>query len=338
MSPVASGFVKRLILRPQCSGTWLPGEDGRPQAESKWSLIKRYMTKKTRYDAVVVLRYIAELNELTSLALCCYPWDDWRLFKRSAPFVDAAFTAHGSRLRRIALNIPLEGLEGVLLLSVPALEELHLTLRIVFLTTDPDTILPSLVDFIHRHSSSLNTLEVDTPKPLVNPSSLYRNLSQLPRLTKLSISHPLERFLSHESTGIDIFLKNNRHTLVELRFHLYHPVAYYPPPPDAFFSHPIFEVAFPLLEVLHLGLCRWSNNSEASVKDNLSRCLASFGNSGSLTKLAILECVLRLEQLQAILFVVGERTPSSDVCKYIYTSLMATFSRRSRAKLPCSTS
>ncbi|CAA7268319.1 unnamed protein product [Cyclocybe aegerita] len=141
--------------------------------------------------------------------------------------------------------------------------------------------------------------------PLVNPSSLYRNLSQLPRLTKLSISHPLERFLSHESTGIDTSLKNNRHTLVELRFHSYHPVAYYPPPPDAFFSHPIFKVAFPLLEVLHLGLYRWSNNSEASVKDNLSRCLASFGNSGSLTKLAILEYVLRLEQLQAILLVVG---------------------------------
>ena len=203
--------VDTLILRPHLFGnvSIFPHSLG----ESAWKCLRRMnkTAKPSKFVASrILLRHIAQMTEVKSLTIGCYPSDDIRGFKSAAPFVHTAWSTVQLRLRILNLAIPLEVYSNSKIftpnLVLESLEELTIVLRKAYNTTDDGQINTAIIPFINQHHKSLISLTIDIPEAKVDPSPFFNDLCRLPCVTKLSILHPVARLQPTDRTGIHIFL------------------------------------------------------------------------------------------------------------------------------------
>ena len=274
--------------------------------ESAWKFLRRVnkTAKPSNFVASrIFLRHIAQMTEVKSLTIRCFPSDDIEGFKSALYFVRTAWSMLQSQLRILNLAIAVEAFSNSkifpLNLAMRSLEELTIVLRKAYSTTDDGEIISSLIPFINQHKS-LISLAIDTPDGSVNPSPLFNALCQFPCLTRLSISHL--RFT--DCSGIDVFLMKHAQRLEDfkIRFH----IAHHSPTPTRFFSHPMFQIDLPLLASLDLGVFQWPKNSQVNVTDGLVRCIGRAGRW--LTRLTVRDCALTFSQVVSLVFVVGSET------------------------------
>ena len=250
---------------------------------------------------------VREMTQLTSLVVGCYSIDSWPDFINSMPFLDAAWS-HSPRLQNLALHLPVECLGNVLasIPHFPVLEELELSIW-----SDPEkpadplvyTTTPTMVTtFINRHSASLTRLTIDIRN--LDPSSLFMNIQQLPKLIKLSTEQSLGHLDSSEGGHITNFLSEHRTNLQELKLQFYEPPICTKPTPTSFFSSSVFQVEFPSVTSLNLGICYWDKKSESSLSRSLAQYLFHFRDT--LSKLTIRGCILSLPIIEAFASAFGE--------------------------------
>ena len=286
-STAAAARVQTLTLRPHLFGRDMPVS--RPLKGLSLKSVSRKASRLfTRGKpanpstalASNLLQKITKMTNVTSVIVGCYTLDDCQMFKNASSFLDAAWT-HSSQLRTLTLAIPLEAMAHILP-SMPkfdVLEELSLTLRFAYHNSEQDDILTHIAAFANRHASTLTKLSIDTPQPNVDPSSLYQALDLYPRLSSVSIAHPVERLEPQKSTGVDSFLAKRADSLRELKVQLHGPVVdQFPPSPEVLFSHPIFKIPFPHLKVLELGLCQWEKSFQPSVQRHLTQYIAQLSS------------------------------------------------------------
>ena len=252
----------------------------------------------------ILMRRIRAMTQLTSLVVGCYPTDSSRYFMDSRPLWDAAWS-HSRRLQNLTLHLPLECFRNVLA-TIPRFRVLEsLSLSIWNGCSDPlvcTSTLAKLAKFINRHSASLTHLTIDIPTSDVDPSPLFYNVEQLPRLIGASIKQPLQDF---ESDDIGIFLSKHRINLQELSLEFYESAqTNQRPTPGSFFSNSIFQVGFPSITSLDLGLCYWNKGSESLLAHNLAHYLSKFGNT--LSRLTIRGCILSLPIVDAFVSTLEE--------------------------------
>jgi len=309
LSGVVAHHVDSLVLRPHLFGNSVSVFRFSRLEESAWKYLRRHMNKTAKPSNFVAsrifLRHIAQMTEVKSLTIGCYPSDDIEGFKSAAPFVRTAWSTLQSRLRILNLTIPLEAYSNSKIfppkLVMGSLEELTIVLRKAYNTTDDGEIIASIVPFINRQHKSLISLTIDTPDGRVNPSPLFNALCRFPHLTKLSILHL--RFT--DCSGIDVFLTKHAQRLEDLkiRFHVTHHV----PSPTKFFSHPMFRIDLPQLAYLDLGLFQWPKNSQINATDGLVRYIGRVGRW--LTRLTVRDCALTFPQVVSLVSVVSSEAP-----------------------------
>ena len=223
LSATVAHHVDTLILRPHLFGnaSRFPHSIG----ESAWKCLRRMdkTAKPSKFVASrILLRHIAQMTEVKSLTIGCYPLDDVEGFKCAAPFVHTAWSTLQPRLRILNLALPLEAYSNSKIfppnLVLELLEELTIVLRKVYHNTDDGEIITAVIPFINRHHKSLISLTIDTPEAKVNPSSLFNALCLFPRVTKLSILHPVACLRPTDRTGIDVFLAKHAQQLEEFKF------------------------------------------------------------------------------------------------------------------------
>ncbi|KDR72654.1 hypothetical protein GALMADRAFT_73578 [Galerina marginata CBS 339.88] len=307
MSPTIAKRVQTLTLRPHL----LPPVDSRKPATFFTEKLRNYirqagkpMKPSTNSVPQTLLRHITHMTEVASLTIGCYPSDDVQLFSKATSFVHTAFSTHGSRLLSLTLAIPLEAYSNVLHSTAVfgSLEELEITLRVAYATTDYQKILPLIATFVNQHSGTLKSLSVDTPEAMVDPFQLFSNLHNLPRLRKLCICHPLDRLRPNCPTGIESFLIQHAELLKDFRIRFVGPFKDDPlPSPDDFFLHPILQAQLPNLATLDLGLCQWPKVHKKSVGDNIARYLRPLRKS--LSRLAVRDYVLTFPEVESLVTV-----------------------------------
>ena len=251
----------------------------------------------------ILLRHIAQMTEVKLLTIGCYPSDDIEGFKSAAPLVHAAWSTVQSRLRILNLTLPLEAYSNSKIfppnLVLESMEELTVVLRKAYNTTDDGEIIAAIIPFINRHHKSLINLTIDTPDAKVDPSLLFNALCWFPRVTKLSILHPVARLQPTDHTGIDVFLAKHAQQLEEFKIRFY--AADFLPIPNEFFSHPIFQIDLPQLAYLDLGLFQWPTSVQADVTNGLVGYVGRVGRS--LTRLAVRDCVLTFPKVVSLVSV-----------------------------------
>ncbi|KIM42423.1 hypothetical protein M413DRAFT_27184 [Hebeloma cylindrosporum] len=253
----------------------------------------------------ILLRHIAQMTEVKSLTIGCYPSDDVEGFKAAASFVHTAWSSLRSRLRILNLAIPLEAYSISKIfppgLVLESLEELTIVLRKAYNNTDDGEIIASIIPFINRQHKSLTSLTIDIPEAKVDPSPLFNALQRFPDMKKLSIVHPVDRLQPADRTGIDVFLEKHAQQLEEFKIRFY--VTDSLPIPSEFFSHPIFKISLPRLTCLDLGLFQWPKLSQPDVTDGIVRYVGRMCRP--LTRLAIRDCVLAYPQVVSLFSVIS---------------------------------
>jgi hypothetical protein len=250
----------------------------------------------------ILLRHIAQMTDVKSLTLGCYSSDAIEGFKSAALFVHTVWSTVQSQLRTLNLAIPLEAYSNSRIfppsLVLESLEELTVVLRKAYNTTDDGEFISAIIPFINRHHKSLISLTIDTPDTKVDPSPLFNALCLFPRVTKLSILHPVARL---QPTGIDVFLAKHAQQLEEFKMRFYG--SDFLPFPNELFSHPIFQIDLPRLAYLDLGLFHWPTSAQPAVTDGLVGYVGRVRRS--LTRLAVRDCVLTFPQVVSLVSVVN---------------------------------
>ncbi|KAF8157059.1 hypothetical protein B0H34DRAFT_859645 [Crassisporium funariophilum] len=259
MGPASLARVRTLNLRPHLLGKNFisPLSQTMLAAESLWRtvrLVHRNAKPPSAAAARILLRNVRGMKNVTSLNIECPEVDDYRGFYDAMPLIEGAWYAHGSHLRSLTLNIPLELYKRVLPPSIKldSLEELKISLRSPEASTNCKEILSTIcLPFIQRHSQTLNRLSVNAQER-VDLFDLFLDLN-LPHLVGLAISQPID--FPH---GVGTLLSKHSPNLRELKLHLSvsrgDPDI---PTPSKLFSHPAFDVPLPMLTSLELSLFPW---------------------------------------------------------------------------------
>jgi len=249
---------------------------------------------------------ILEMTQLTSLVVGCYIHDSWRHFIDALPLLNAAWS-HAPQLQQLSLHLPVECLDKVLETTphLPLLEELHLSIWSI--SSHPlfcQATLITVATFINRHSPSLIHLTIDIPTPNLDPSPLFLGIGQLPKILGIATELSIQRLDPQGGGPVGKFLTKQSVSLQELRFQFYEPTLGERPTPSSFFSSSIFQVDFPALSSLELGLCYWDRTSEQSLASSIAQYLFKFRHT--LTRLTIQGCIISLPIIEAFVSALGE--------------------------------
>ena len=305
-------------------GLYMPSKSG-ASLSNLWCHVRnfgravvRLERKASKPDNIrILMRRILEMTQLTSLVVGCYSDDSWRAFIDALPFLDAAWS-HAPRLQHLSLHLPVECLDKVLESTphFPALEELRLTIWSI--SSHPllcQATLITVATFINRHSSSLIHLTIDIPTPNLDPSPLFLAIEELPKLLGIATEQSLRR-LDPQGGPVAKFLSKQSISLQELRFQFYDPIFGELPTPSSFFSSSIFQVDFPALSFLELGLCYWDRAFEQSIASSIAQYLFKFRNT--LTKLIIQDCIISLPIIQAFVSALGEGAVLQELVMHVH--------------------
>ena len=252
-----------------------------------------------------LLHKINQMTNLTSLTVGCYPSDDWRSFNKATAFLDAAW-AHASRLRKLRLDLPLECIHAILS-TIPHLhdlEDFHISIRVESISATHTDTMTSLVTFINFQSSTLIRLAIDIPSLEIDPSPFFFGIQCLPKLVSVAIELPSELLQTQPNKAVDAFLTKHMKSLRDLQVSFNESTySYNRPTPATFFSSSTFQLSFPSLKILDLGVCFWNFRSDTSLSTELVRYLSKFRHT--LTELAISNDTLCFPVIQRIVLLFG---------------------------------
>lgn len=316
LSSLAACRVRTLALRPHLFGESMPTAGGLQfnRLSFMWKSLKNRMGKRKNQPSnnlpspastERLLRKINEMTNLTSLTVGCYPSDDWESFNKATAFLDAAWV-HASRLRKLRLDLPLE-CNHAILPTIPHfhdLEDLYILIRVESISETHTDTLSRLVTFVNLHSSTLVRLAIDVPSLEIDPSPLFFGIQCLPKLVSVAIELPSDLLQTQPNKAVDAFLIKHMMSLRELQVSFSESTYSYDwPTPDTFFSSSTFQLSFPSLKTLDLGVCFWNFQIDTSLSTELVKYLSKFRYT--LTELAISNDTLCFPVIQQIVLLFG---------------------------------
>jgi len=248
---------------------------------------------------------VNEMTNLTFLTVGCYPSDDWRLFNKATAFLDAAWE-HASRLRQLRLDLPLECIHTVLS-TIPYfhdLEDLHISIRVESISETHTDTMSRLITFINLQSSTLVRMAIDVPSLQIDPSPLFYGINCMPKLMSVAIELPSDLLQIGLNGAVDAFLAKHRASLRGLQVSFNESAySYNRPTPITFFSCSLFQLSFPSLKTLDLGICYWNFRIDTSLSTELVKYLSKF--RCTITELAISNDTLCFPVIQQIVLLFG---------------------------------
>ncbi|PPQ64048.1 hypothetical protein CVT24_008860 [Panaeolus cyanescens] len=295
----------------------------------------------------VLLNTLPQMTSLTNLTIAyphCDEETDTCVVQKSLQLVNSIWMVPGiaERLVKLELSIPLEtfGQATSAVSAFPRLEHLGLIIHAPnTFTSNPNIVGAAtyeMAQFINDKCPNIHSLALtfyslpDNINP-IHPFFTAPALDRLPHLRSFSLKISIINFKLQEC--VSSFLATHASTIRELHIALEGPAGdHHLPHPQPILAHPIFDVSFPYLSSLTLGLVQWNRDTWGSIVIQfLTKYLIR--HRSTLRNLRIDEYIFTFEQLSSFMDKLATRcilqslslniqlhSLSSDLLQSLYTS------------------
>lgn len=275
--------------------------------------------------AQTLLEIIRTATKVANFKIQCHGRDYFPGFQLSTTFLTTGWTAFGSNLRALTLDIPVEAIQLALppSLFLDNLEELTLDLAVAYRSTETTTqMCTSLLPFINRHSNTLKSFNVTTWDS-INLSPLLQGMVLMPHLNKISFRPFFVGMTQTDTSGLGHLLSRHAENIEDLTIHFRKPMStlmrfqqpvfvdhdVFARSPGAFmkypefdiwFAQPFFHVEFRRLRKLDLSM----NNAPASYASGMIAYVLR--SMRCLTHLVLHDLEFSFDQLTSFVIPLGE--------------------------------